>query len=171
MLIIDSATRRNWVICLPTKAAAIKELQTWKLSVEHQTGEKIKAARSDDAPELLKAIDKWTKTTGTQSESTTIASSHQNGVAERNIQTAEADMRAMLKGAELPLEFWDEAVEADTHLRNRLQNGPIVDGKQISPEQTFTGLIPDVDHIRIWGSKCYSYLHPKTIPKMSVMIN
>ncbi|KAI0994162.1 hypothetical protein K3495_g14020, partial [Podosphaera aphanis] len=164
MLIIDNATRRNWVICLPTKAAAVKELQNWKTKVEHETDEKIKSVRSDNAPELLKAIREWTEKSGVQLEPTTIASSHQNGVAERNIQTAEADMRAMLKDADLPLEFWDEAVEADTYMRNRLQTGPIVDGRQVSPEQAFTGKIPDIDHIRIWGSKCYSYLHPKTIP-------
>ncbi|KAI1001824.1 hypothetical protein K3495_g6378 [Podosphaera aphanis] len=146
MLIIDNATRRNWVICLPTKAAAVKELQIWKTKVEHQIDEKIKSVRSDNAPELLKAIREWTEKSGVQLEPTTIASSHQNGVAERNIQTAEADMRAKLKDADLPLEFWDEAVEADAYMRNRLQTGPIVDGRQASPEQAFTGKIPGIDH-------------------------
>lgn len=70
----------------------------------------------------------------------------------------------MLKDADLPLEFWHEAVEVDDYERSRLQSVPIVDGHQISPEQAFTGKMPDIYYISIWGSKFYSYLHPKTIP-------
>lgn len=56
LLIKDNAIMRKWIICLPTKAAAFKELQIWKTNVEHQTDEKIKAAWSDDTLELLKAL-------------------------------------------------------------------------------------------------------------------
>ncbi|KAF7568230.1 hypothetical protein PtrM4_128430 [Pyrenophora tritici-repentis] len=90
-------------------------------------------------------------TQGVEIQPTTIASSHQNGPAERNIQTAEADMRAMLK-------------DADAYLRNRTNTGPMINGKQVSPEEAFTGTKPSIDHIRVYGSKCYSYINPKTIP-------
>jgi hypothetical protein len=73
-------------------------------------------------------------------------------------------MRAMLKDAGLLIEFWDEAVEADTYMRNRTDTGPTIDGKRISPEEAFTGKTPSINHIRVWGSKCYSYIYPKTIP-------
>jgi hypothetical protein len=65
----------------------------------------------------------------------------QNGPAERNIRTAEADMRAMLKEADLPLEFWDEAVEHDAYIRNR------TDGSVVSPQEAYTGETPSVDHV------------------------
>jgi hypothetical protein len=164
LLIIDSYTRKNWVIPLKHKGDAQKELKVWKTFVEHQTDEKVKAAGTDNAPELLQQVEEWRVTQGVELQPTTIASSHQNGPAERNIQTAEADMRAMLKDASLPIEFWDEAVEADTYMRNRTNTGPTIDGKKVSPEEAFTGKTPSIDHIRVWGSKCYSYIHPKTIP-------
>jgi len=164
LLIIDSYTRKNWVIALKQKGEAQKELRVWKTFVEHQTDEKVKAAGTDNAPELLQQVEEWRVTRGVEPQPTTIASSHQNGPAERNIQTAEADMRAMLKDAGLPIEFWDEAVEADTYMRNRTSTGPTIDGKRVSPEEAFTGKTPSIDHIRVWGSKCYSYIHPKTIP-------
>jgi hypothetical protein len=164
LLIIDSYTRKNWVIPLKHKGDAQKELKIWKTFVEHQTDEEVKAAGTDNAPELLQQVEEWRVTHGVELQPTTIASSHQNGPAERNIQTAEADMRAMLKDAGLPIEFWDEAVEADTYMRNRTNTGPTIDGKQVSPEEAFTGKTPSIDHIRVWGSKCYSYIHPKTIP-------
>ncbi|KAI1684896.1 Dimer-Tnp-hAT dimerization containing protein [Pyrenophora tritici-repentis] len=161
---VHNYTRKNWVVPLKQKGDAQKELRAWKIFVEHQTDEKVKAAGTDNAPELLQQVEEWRVTYGVELQPTTIASSYQNGPAERNIQPAEADMRAMLKDAGLPIEFWDEAVEADAYLRNRTSTGPTIDGKQVSPEEAFTGRTPSIDHIRVWGSRCYSYINPKTIP-------
>ncbi|EDN93221.1 hypothetical protein SS1G_12167 [Sclerotinia sclerotiorum 1980 UF-70] len=138
-------------------------MKEWKKEIELASGEKIIAARTDNAPELLQAIREWSS--GARSETTTIASSHQNGPAERNIRTAEADMRAMLKEASLPLEFWDEAVEHDAYIRNRTNSGPDANGIDRSPTEAFTGTIPDLGMCKVWGSKCYAYINPKTIPK------
>ncbi|KAI1002917.1 hypothetical protein K3495_g5286 [Podosphaera aphanis] len=76
-------------------------------------------------------------------------------------------MRAMLEDAKLPIEFWDEAVEADAYIRNRTPIGPIEDGKIKCPERTFSGEVPSIDHIRVWGSKAYTYVDPTTLPKDS----
>ncbi|KAI0991385.1 hypothetical protein K3495_g16802, partial [Podosphaera aphanis] len=140
-------------------------LDQWKLGVEFQSGEKIKAVRSDNAAELLKVVSKWKVEQGTCAEQTTIATSNQNGAVERNIQTCENGMRALLKDADLPLEFWDEAVETDVYIRNRIQTGPLKAGVQISPEEAFTGTRPDIGHIAVWGSKCVSYINPDTIAR------
>ena len=162
LLIIDSYTRRNWIICFAKKSDAIAALNNWKKEVEMETGNKVQASRSDNAPELIHAVEEWKS--GTRLELTTIASSHQNGPAERNIRTAENDMRAILKEAQLPLEFWDEAVEYDAYVRDRTDTGPVIDGNTVSPIEAYTGETPSVDHLRIWGSKCYSHIIPKTIP-------
>jgi hypothetical protein len=165
LLIIDNYTRKNWVIALKQKSEAIEGLKTWKRDVEFQTNEKILAARSDNAPELIKAVGDWRDAgAGTRSEQTTAATSHQNGPAERNIGTAEADMRAMLKEADLPLEFWDEAVEHDAYIRNLTDTGPVIDGSIVSPYEAYAGTTPSIDHIKVWGHKAYVYINPKTIP-------
>ena len=54
----------------------------------------------------------------------------------------------MLDDAKLPIEFWDEAAEADAYLRNRLLRGLEIKGKITSPEQAFTGEMPRHEHIR-----------------------
>ncbi|KAI0999167.1 hypothetical protein K3495_g9029 [Podosphaera aphanis] len=163
--ILDSCTRKLWVICCKTKDESILALDQWKLRVEFQTGEKIKAVRSDNAGEILKVITKWKVERNTQIEPTTITTSNQNGPAERNIQSCENGMRALLKDSDLPLEFWDEVVETDLYIQNRIQTGPLVGGVQISPEEAVTGIRPDIKHIAIWGSKCVSYINPDTIAK------
>jgi hypothetical protein len=121
-LIIDSYTRKNWVLVLNEKGNAKRALDEWKKAVELQANTKIKAARSDNAPELVQTIEGWRTAQGTEAQFTTMASSSQNGPAERSIGT-----RAMLNDAGLPLEFWDEAITADICLRNRTNSGPIVD--------------------------------------------
>ena len=70
----------------------------------------------------------------------------------------------MLKEAKLSIEFWDKAIEVDTYQRNRISKGPKTDTIYISPEQAYTGNKPDISYIRVWGSKCYSYVNPKTLP-------
>ncbi|KAI0993630.1 hypothetical protein K3495_g14554, partial [Podosphaera aphanis] len=59
ILILDSFTRKLWVLCCKTKDEALTALDQWKLGVEFQSGEKIKAVRSDNAAELLKVVSKW----------------------------------------------------------------------------------------------------------------
>ena len=163
--LVDNYSRKIWSIPIKTKDQAIPELESWKAKVELQTGKKVKAARSDNAPELKQIMNQWEREGGVQAEYTTIASSNQNGPAERAIQTSENGIRTLLDDAELPIEFWDEAAEADAYLRNRLPRGPVIKGKITSPEQAFTGEMPRHEHIRAWGSKSYDYVNPKTLPK------
>lgn len=96
---------------------------------------------------------------------TTVASSHQNRPAERAIQTTEHAARSDLADAGLPLDFWDEAVEYDAYVRNRLPTGPILDGKISCPEFVYSGVLPDIERLRVWGSRCFSHIDPKSLPK------
>jgi hypothetical protein len=164
MQIIDNFTRKNWSIPLKTKGEAMTSLRSWKVKEELQTGKKVKAARSDNAPELKNVLDTWEKEDGIRADYTTTATSSQNGPAERSIQTAENAMRAMLDDAEMPMEFWDEAVEADAYIRNRLPTGPTIKSKSTCPEQAYTGQKPNILNVRVWGSKAYDYVNPKTLP-------
>ena len=91
----------------------------------------------------------------------------QNGVVERAIQTCEFNMRALLKDSGMPNEFWPEALQAAIYVLDRTAIGPRIDDHVISPEEAFTGLRPSIDHIRVWGYKCYSYMNPKSLPTFS----
>ncbi|KAI0995147.1 hypothetical protein K3495_g13035 [Podosphaera aphanis] len=162
-LIKETSTRRDWVYTLANKAEAYNSVHKWKKMIELQLNKKVKAAGCDNAPELIKAIREWNAKDGVTMGLTTIAASHQNGPVERIIQTVNTDSRAMIKDAELPLEFWDEAAEADRYMRNRTACGPRINGKRISPLEAFIGKIPEIDHIRRWGSKCYYFVDRKSI--------
>ena len=162
--IIDNYTRKVWTIPLKAKNEAIPKLQAWRLKQERKTGKKVIACRSDNAPELKEVMNAWEEKDGVTAEHTTIASSHQNGPAERAIQTTENATRTMTECAGLPAEFWCFAAETDAHVRNRLPGGPEIKGKRTSPEEAYTGIKQVSDYLRVWGCKCYVHVDPKTLP-------
>jgi hypothetical protein len=75
--------------------------------------------------------------------------SSQNGAVERAHQTIQNGTRVMLKDSNLPVELWVEAAQADVYIRNRISNGPVVDGLPISLEEAFTGIKPSINHLKV----------------------
>jgi hypothetical protein len=73
-------------------------------------------------------------------------------------------MSAMLKDAELPLEFCDKDVDYDADIRNCTNIGPDSNSIHRSLTEAFIGTLPDIDLGKTWRSKYYSYINPKTIP-------
>ncbi len=146
---------------------AVDILRQWRAQVELQSGAKVLAVRSDNGTELKSILDEWCASFGVVPNYTLPYNSLQNGVAERGIRTTENSIRAMIKEAELPIEFWPEAAQTDAYLRNRVATGPLVDGKLTTPIEAFTGIKPSIDHLRVWGCKCYSYVDPRSLPANS----
>ena len=70
----------------------------------------------------------------------------------------------MLKDAQLPNEFWPDALQTGVYLRNRTPSGPEVDGEVVTPEEAYTGLRPSIDHVRTWGCKMYSHVSSSSLP-------
>ena len=162
--IVDNHSRRTWLLFLKKRSDTIEALKRWKLRTECETGAKIKAVRSDNAPELKTVIDEWCASIGISPQYTISYMSTQNRGAELGIRTIKNSMRAVLKDAIMFLEFWPEAAAADFYLRNRVSTGPIIDGNPTSPMQVLTGEKPSIDHIRVWGCKCYTYQDLRCVP-------
>lgn len=170
--VIDNWSRKVWTLLLKRKDDIIPALDQLALQVERQTGEKIIATRTDNAGELIKVLSSWKVKDGVKHQLTATYTSSQNGPAERAIQTSETDARAMLKDADLPVEFWCYTIEADTYVRNRRSDGPEiieeVDGvkivKRLSPEAAWTGQPQSIDHLRAFGCKAFSHVDPKSHP-------
>lgn len=67
--------------------------------------------------------------------------------------------RTMLFGANLPKAYWAEAVAAATYLINR---SPAKGLDEKTPEEMWTGLKPNLSHLRVFGCKAFAH-----IPKAS----
>lgn len=81
----------------------------------------------------------------------------QNGVAERKNRTIVEPAKAMIHDQNLQTSFWDEASRTVVYVQNRCPHR-ILENK--TPEEAFTGVKPNVSHLRIFG--CPVYIH---IPK------
>lgn len=162
--ILDNHSRMTWTYPIKTRDEAPLCLSKWKAEVERESDTKLKAVRSDNAPELVKILKQWETQCGIAHNPTEAYNSLQNGAVERAIQTSEGSIRAMLKDSGLPNEFWPDAVRADVYLRNRTATGPEIDGQVVSPFEAYSGQKPSIDHVRVWGCKVYAYLNPKSLP-------
>ena len=57
LLIVDNQSNENWFIGLKKKSQAIEALNHWKSEVELAKNTKVLAARSNNAPRLIAAIE------------------------------------------------------------------------------------------------------------------
>ena len=162
--IVDNFSRKPWVYPLRNRTDAVAALIQWRKDVTLEVQTELKAARADNAGELVKQLEAWHKEFGLSVELTEPYKSLMNGVAERHIQSSENGMRALLKDSDMPNEFWPEALETDAYIRGRTDTGPAIDGHVVSPEEAYSGSTPSIDHVRVWGCKVYTYMNPKSLP-------
>jgi hypothetical protein len=175
--IIDNWSRKTWTLLFKSREEVLPKLNRWRKSVERNSGYKVLATMTDNAPEILQTLKEWETNDGVRVGSTEPYTSAQNGPAERSIQYTENNVRAMLDDAELPVEFWCEAAQAQAYMRARMRRGPVVvedtqEGDkhykieyQISPEEAFTGIEPHVHNIiKAWGCKVIAHVARESLP-------
>lgn len=88
---------------------------------------------------------------------TVLKTPQQNGVAGRLNRTLVESARTMLIQAKLPQKFWVEALNTTVYLQNRSPTRAV---DSATPSEAWTGVKPDVKHLRSFG--CTAYAH---IPK------
>ena len=59
LLIVNNWSNEEWFIPLKYKSDVPAELAKWKMVVELRTDLKVRAARSNNAPELIQAVEDW----------------------------------------------------------------------------------------------------------------
>lgn len=162
--IVDNSTRRAWTLLGKTKSDLMDKIEKWRKEEELATNLRLVAVRSDNAAEIRQKLDQWSSQGIRHEVTIPYEGSHQNGIAERRIQEVESGIRSLLKDAGLPLEFWDWAAEHNTYLWNIMPHGPVVDGVRLTPKGAYEDIIPDINHVRVFGCVCYSYISPKSWP-------
>lgn len=100
---------------------------------------------------------------GIQRFHTMTGESHSNGVAERANRIIKERITAMLDEAHLPHSFWEYALNALVHVRNRCPTSALNGG---IPFTAMFGKIPNVSHFRVFG--CTAYVHVKKNKRTSL---
>ena len=78
----------------------------------------------------------------------------QNGVAERKNCTLKEMANYMLQSKGLSLCFWAKVVKCANYIVNHTPTKAL---KNITPEEAWSSIKPDVSHFRVFGSEAWPY--------------
>ena len=101
---------------------------------------------------------------GVKHELTVPYTPEQNGVSERLNRTLLESTRAMIYGTSSPKLCWGEAVACAAYLKNRWPSAALTDMK--TPEEVWSGMKPNIQHIRQFGSPCHVHIPDETRTKL-----
>ena len=117
--------------------------------IENKFGRKMKILRSDNGREFCnKGMDEYLEKCGMQQETTAAYNPEQNGKAERDNRTIVESARTMIIAKNLPLTLWAEAINCAVYVLNRT----VWTIGAVTPYEAWTGKIPNLKHLRIFGS-------------------
>jgi hypothetical protein len=151
--IIDEHSEMSATILLKSKADAAKEATNLLNQWQNQQGYKVKFIRTDNGTEFS-GLEKFCRKNGAIHQRTAPYAHQQNGKVERLNRTLQEKARAMLIGSDFPPEYWGDALLTANYLRNL----SAVANHDKTPHELWFGTVPDVSHLRIFGSKCYVML-------------
>nr|ABA94411.1 transposon protein, putative, unclassified [Oryza sativa Japonica Group] len=85
-----------------------------------------------------------------------------NGVAERRNRTLMDMVRSMMSYSTLPLGLWMEALKTAIHILNRVPSKSVPK----TPYELWTGSVPSIAHLRVWGSPAEAKVFNPNIGKL-----
>ncbi|KAL4581058.1 hypothetical protein LXL04_017266 [Taraxacum kok-saghyz] len=134
---------------------ALKKLSDKNMSmIEKSSGYEIKTLRTDRGGEFTsKDFTTFCEENGVRRHLTTPYSPQQNGVVERRNRTIMDMGRSLLKGRNVPGEFWGEAVRDAVYLLNRLATKALPD---ITPYEAWFCKKPNLEHLKVFGCVVFS---------------
>eukprot|EP00253_Pinus_taeda_P032314 PITA_32314 len=153
---IDDFSRRTWVYFLKLKSEVFNTFFAFKAFVEKQSGHQILKLRTDNGGEYVKnTFINFCTENGIQMQHTVPYTSQQNGVAERKNRTLKEMANCMLQSKGLSLSFWAEAINCANYIINRTPTKVL---KNITPEEAWSSIKPDVSHFRVFGSEAWAHI-------------
>lgn len=130
----------------------MEKLKNLIILKENQSGQKLKAIRSDNGREFTgKELGEWLKKKGIKHEFSPARTPQCNGIAERANKSIIEITRAIMADSKMPMDFWAEATCMAMHIKNRSKSS--VHGK--TPYEMWNGRKPNVKHMKRFGYLAY----------------
>lgn len=163
LIFVDDYSRYTMIYLLTSKDEVVNKLKDFVMSTSNKFNKMVKTIRSDNGTEYInqEVID-FLKDKGIKHQLTVPYSSQQNGVAERKNRSLCEMTRAMLLQANLPKEFWGEAVTTATYIQNRLPTK----ATDKTPYELWNNRKPNLKHLRVFGCKVFYYINKQKRKKL-----
>lgn len=150
--IVDDWSGYTTIVPVQAKTLIPHVVKNTLVEWETQTGERVKAIRSDRGTEFLnKELKGHCLEHGIVMETSAPYTPQQNGVAERMNRTIKDKARTMMIGVEARGNVWTDAVTTAAYLHNVLPTK----NRDRTPWELFHEAVPDLGHLRVWGCKAY----------------
>ena len=155
LTILDDYSSFSLTFPLRNKSDAADVIKDNITLLERWTGHTVIRIRSDNGGEFTSmALTDFYASKGIQPETTNSYTPQQNGKAERLNRTLMEKIRPMMAAANLPKNMWAEAAITANYLRNRSPTSK----NEATPSEMFTGIKPDVSHLRTFGARTFSLI-------------
>ncbi|KAI0488890.1 hypothetical protein KFK09_028729 [Dendrobium nobile] len=165
VIFTDDCTRFSWIYFMHTKQETFSHFQHLCKLVYTQFNKIPKILQSDGGGEFTSTNFKnFLHTQGIHQRISCPYTPEQNGLAERKYRHVLDLTRTLLHAANLPNQFWADAVSTAIHLINRLPNKS---NSHTSPYQLLYHKQPSYDHLRVFGCLCYPWLKPYADNKLA----
>ena len=151
LTLVDDCTRVTWIYMLKNKSDVSTVFPAFLNLVSTQFDKKIKAIRSDNAPEL--AFPNIVAETSMIHYFSCPYTPQQNSVVERKHQHLLNVARSLLFQSNVPLAYWSDCVLTATFLINRMLS-PLLNN--VSPLERLQGKCPDYSQLKSFGCLCYA---------------
>jgi transposase InsO family protein len=124
--------------------------------VENFTGLKVKTLRTDNGGEYVSNdFSKYCVNKGILHQYSNPYTPEQNGVSERLNRKLMESAKSMIFHANMPINFWAEAVNTAVYLHNR---SPTTSLNMKTPYELWFGKKPDVSNLKVFGSVCFIHI-------------
>jgi transposase InsO family protein len=158
VIFIDDYSRKCWIYFLKDKSDTFDKFKEYKSFIEKKTEKHIKILRTDNGGEFESLqFEDFCTSAGIKRQFIVPYNPQQNGVAERKNKTMCEIEKAMMFDQDLPNSLWVEATSTAMYIQNMFPHDIL---KDKTPEEVFSGIKPEVWHLRIFG--CPVYIH---VPK------
>ena len=158
LVFTDDFSCKSWVYFLKSKGETLTKFRHFKNQIETETGNPIQVLCSDRGGEYLSdEFSTFCKENGIRRKPIQVHTPQQNGVSKRRNKTIMERAQSISHNNNLPIYLWTEAVSHAVYLINR---NPTRANSGETPEERYSGIIPDISNLRIFG--CIALVH---IPK------
>jgi hypothetical protein len=153
---IADFSRRTWVYFLKLKRKVFDKFLAYKALVGNQSGHQIQKLRTYNGGEYVNNnFTSYCTTQGIQMQHTVPYAPQQNGVAERKNCTLQEMANCMIQSKGLSLKYWVEAINYENYIVNHTPTKAL---QNITLEEAWTKIKPDVSHFRVFGSIAWDHI-------------
>ncbi|KAL6269518.1 hypothetical protein ACE6H2_026429 [Prunus campanulata] len=164
VIFVDECTGYTWFYPLYNKSEVYATFLKFHAMLVTQFTASVKCLQSDGGGEFTsKLFTDYLASKGIEHQLSCPYTPQQNGLAERKNRHLIETSITLLTAAHLPSQFWFHATAHAAYLINRMPSKSL---DLQSPYYRLFGLVPDITHVKVFGTAVYPYLRPYTEHKL-----